>query len=451
MLAHTAPWYMPVLFLACLSWVTAFSLGPALTSRPWVHRLYVGLPPLLLLGLLLDRSRALFSLESTHPEVALVLGSSASWGDRWQQMFTGQGAIEGALLTFMVFAAFSHRLPSLRTAQPSTQRHVRYRMMTHAGWWSMGILIVLFPASMYDVVTSPPLSPTANVQGWTTLGVVVCFTLLLMMSGELLAASTHLAINHDTLLLQRRALLKTSAAGLVCWGVLLAANAYSLEWWSRPDHDLPLVTALLIAAYASLVACMHVPMIVLEGRFHTSPHPTITLASTVLTTFVLVAMTAWTVASDVALFGEGVSVVLAAWSPLAGWILAAGLLMVLPSLGFDAAHRPEAWWFRMSIMAMLPLTSITSISMWLLLPGFLIAGSLHPVMLIWMESSRRRTSLSVTVAVPTAVVVGLMLAFGAAPMEQRLGLSVVLMVLIASMSRWLTLRSLVSPLPKNQV
>ncbi|MGB1499995.1 MAG: hypothetical protein ACPG81_05440, partial [Poseidonia sp.] len=92
MLAASAPWFLPALFLACLSWTAAFSLLRSLEQRPLFRRLYVWTPPVMVLGLLFSRAIDLIGLDATHPEVALILGQGASMAARLQVLFTGQGA-----------------------------------------------------------------------------------------------------------------------------------------------------------------------------------------------------------------------------------------------------------------------------------------------------------------------------------------------------------------------
>ena len=49
--------------------------------------------------------------------------------------------------------------------------------------------------------------------------------------------------------------------------------------------------------------------------------------------------------------------------------------MVLPTVGFDAAHHPEAWWFRVAFATVLPIGVLFSDGGWLLVPGLLFAGA----------------------------------------------------------------------------
>ena len=68
MLASSAPWYLPALFMACLSWTASFSLLNVLRERPLLHRLYVWLPPVMVLGLLVSRAGDLAGLTQPIPK-----------------------------------------------------------------------------------------------------------------------------------------------------------------------------------------------------------------------------------------------------------------------------------------------------------------------------------------------------------------------------------------------
>ena len=57
----------------------------------------------------------------------------------------------------------------------------------------------------------------------------------------------------------------------------------------------------------------------------------------------------------------------------------AAAAMMLPTVGFDAAHHPEAWWFRVGLMMFVPLGALASNGAWLLLPGVLMAGATYPL------------------------------------------------------------------------
>ena len=67
------------------------------------------------------------------------------------------------------------------------------------------------------------------------------------------------------------------------------------------------------------------------------------------------------------------------------FMLLGGLLMLLPAIGYDAAHRPEAWWFRMAIVLTLLLGPVVSAGWWLLLPSLLVCAGFLTVLPWWLE------------------------------------------------------------------
>ena len=67
--------------------------------------------------------------------------------------------------------------------------------------------------------------------------------------------------------------------------------------------------------------------------------------------------------------------------------------MVLPLAGFDAAHHPEAWWFRTGLVMFVPLATLSSSGGWLLLPALLQSGAIYLIVQIFalggQHTSRR--------------------------------------------------------------
>lgn len=379
MLAASAPWFLPALFLACLSWTAAFSLLRSLEQRPLFRRLYVWTPPVMVLGLLFSRAIDLIGLDATHPEVALILGQGASMAPRLQVLFTGQGAVEGALFSLLVFAVLSPGLPSLRGASLATKEAIQSRMMTHAGWWGLLTLMVLFAPSAYEPMTSAPATPTLTVAPWWAFVSTVLFTLLLMMAGEVMSATARMASSGETRLLFHRALMKTAAAGAVAWWLLMQTDVMTPHWWARPMTDGRLATGLLIAVYATLMATSHAFSTVAEGLHSAAARQANLLMWTlVITSVVLVSITS-TTANAVEVYGTGLDAALTGWRWAALALTAGVMAMALPMVGFDAAHHPEAWWFRMATMLFLPVAALMADGGWLLLPAMLVAGSVFPV------------------------------------------------------------------------
>lgn len=392
MLAASAPWYLPALFLACLSWTAAFSLLGSLEQRPLFRRFYIWTPPVMVLGLLFSRAIDLIGLEATHPEVALILGQGASMEARLQVMFTGQGAVEGALFSLLLFAVLSPKLPSLRAASGATKQAIQSRMMTHAGWWGLLTLMVVFAPSAYEPMVSGPTAPTLAVAPWSALVFTVLFTLLLLMSGEIMSATARMASSGETRLLFHRALMKTAAAGAVAWWFLMQTDVMTPDWWARPMTDARLAMGALIATYATLMATSHAFSTVAEGLHSAAARQANLLTCALaITGAILVSITS-TTANAVDVYGAGVDAALTGWRWAALALTAGVMAMALPMVGFDAAHHPEAWWFRMAMMLFVPVGVLMGDGGWLLLPAMLLAGSVFPVVhLFVMAGPSRRT------------------------------------------------------------
>jgi len=379
MLASSVPWYLPVLFLSCLAWAFAFYLEGAFHHRTVVRRFYRWTPPLMVGGLLVSRALDVFSGTLSNPEVAYALGQNPSTSEQLRLMFTGQGALEGALLAFLTFALFSPSLPSLRGCSSNTLDFVRSRMMTHAGVWALLLLMFFFHQDTYSPATVVPPSPTVEVAEWSTFLLVVLFTLLLMMSGEILTASAHMASSGETSLLFQRAILKTLVAGFAAWFCLFQTDIYTATWWDRPFQNERLAVALIIATYATWAALPHAFSTVAEGLQGPSSSQAKSLAWCMGLTVALALLITGSTTNAVHLYAQGAGAFVIGWKWVALLVFFGSAAMLLPTVGFDAAHHPEAWWFRATVMMFLPLGVLWSDAAWLLYPAILLAGGIYPL------------------------------------------------------------------------
>ncbi len=437
MLANSAPWYLPALFLSCLAWVFAFYLHTSLQHRPLLRRLYLVAPPVLVVGLLLSRTVDLFSLDPTHPEVALMLGDGATVQERLLVLFTGQGGIEGGLLAMLVFSLFSPRLPSLRSVSAETADFVQSRMMTYMGWWSIVVLMLLFPQEAYIPLDLAPASPTVDLPTWSVLAGLVLFTLLLMMSGEILSASACMASSGETHLLFERALLKSIAAGLVAWVCLAQSDAFTFSWWARPTTDSRLAMALIIAIASTWVVATHAFSTLAEGLHGPTMKQAQTLAWNVsLTALILLVITA-SMADKVSVYGTGTDALFLGWRWMALAMFVGVVSMTLPMAGFDAAHHPEAWWFRAALMLFIPFSVLISDGAWLLFPALMFAGAAQLV--VYLGTSIGRITHPLVVLVIVVLVFHLGWAILNGDPQRTLGISVLALVVVSILS-WAWLR-----------
>ncbi len=440
MLADAAPWYLPVLALTLLAWLGAGSLEPRLRARPRLHGLYLGLPVLMLSGLVVHRAAALFSLHAGHTEVALYLGSSASSMEKLRLLFTGHGGVEGAMVALVVFALASPALPSLRKASESTKRFVRNGLMAHNAAWVLLGMLLLLPADAHAAGTSLPSNPILPVPSWSVFAGIVLFTLLVMMAGELLVGTSRMAANQDTKTLVQRALLKTWIAGTLAWMAVFQSDVFSTLWWPRPAHDPRSHAALLVVSYATLVSMFHAPLVEVEHRFSHHPRQSRTLAGGLLLAAIVVFLVTLQTLSFVPLYGDGMVAVLTAWRLVATMFLACGLLMMFPLVGYDAAQRPEAWWFRIGWLVLIAGGPLLSATTWLLVPGLFMAAAALVLFPLFVEAPTRPVAAS---RVGFLVVLGVLVALWAVVFTARgvllsslLSLLVANLALRALLSRW---------------
>ena len=384
MLASSVPWYLPVLFLACLGWAFAFYIEGVVNQRPFLQRLYRWTPPLMVAGLVVSRAVDIFSISSTNPEVAYVLGQNASFDEQLRLLFTGQGALEGAFFAFLVFALYAPSLPSLRGCSSETSAFVRARMMTHAGFWSLLLLMFLFQQDAYAPAESSPASPTTALAGWSAFLLVALFTLLLMMTGEMLTASAHMASSGETSLLLQRAILKTLVAGIVAWACLFQTDMFTSTWWERPLRDERLAVAIIIATASTWTALVHAFSTVAEGLQGPSTSQAKSLAWCMGLTACISILISGSTADAVHVYGEGLGAFTTGWKWVAILMFFGAATMVLPTVGFDATHHPEAWWFRITVLLFLPLGVLISNAAWLLYPAILLSGATYPLVYIWL-------------------------------------------------------------------
>lgn len=432
MLASSVPWYLPVLFLSCLGWAFAFYLDEALNHRPLLQRLYRWAPPLMVAGLVISRAADIFSLSSTNPEVAYVLDQNASMAEQLQLLFTGQGVLEGALFAFLSFSLFAPFLPSLRGSSPDTSDFIRSRMMTHAGVWALVLLMVLFQQDMYASADTVPVSPTVELMGWATFVTVVLFTLLLMMSGEVLTATAHMASSGETSLLFQRAIIKILFAGTVAWACLFQTEVYTDAWWDRPLQNERLAMALVIAVYATWAALPHAFSTVAEGLQGPSSSQAISLACCLGLTVLVSLVLSGSTADAVDVYGEGFDAFITGWRGVAVLMFVGAASMILPTVGFDAAHHPEAWWFRITVMMFLPLGVLVSDAGWLLHPALLLTGGAFPLVYMGLIDGRSSGTEPTFLFGLVCWVVCCFLTIAAAEPVQKLQSSLLALVLVSA-------------------
>jgi len=403
MLAESQGWIMPLLFLGCLLWALSPMLPLHEPHQRWQRWALHAVPPLLLFALLIDRVHALLTHDVNHPEVATLLTSVDAWPVRLQVLFTGQGAVEGAMLSFMAFSVLSPRLPSLRGAVPTTRSAIQRRMVAHAGAWCTVLMTTLLPESAYESLTLLPPQPTQTVGAWSVLFAVVLATLVLIMAGELVSATGLMATTREPRLLLQRAVMKMAVALPLlwwCWAIHVDVEA----WWARPNADSKATLGLLIALFGTAVTTVHVPAQLVEGRSHTNQHPTRTTVAVAFTALLMMPLFGgWM--SDAFGYAASADALWIALRLTAVLLLVAGAFMLLPLLGMDGAHRPELWWFRVVIGAGVPVGLVFTSDAALLVQGALLTGTLS-LMWPWILEHQHRPQRYAAAASLSVVLVG---------------------------------------------
>ena len=376
MLGDVAPWYLPLLFGGCMLWCFAPGLLPWCEEKGVLGLIYKWSPPAMVVGLLFYRANAIFSLDSSHLEVATILTPSSTRMEQLKLIFTGQGAIEGALLSLMLFSLLSPKLPSLRTVGSEHRQAVQQGLMRHSGWWILICVVLLFPDSRYFEPSSLPSSPTVSLASWWNLASIVCFTLLLIMSGEIVASTSLLTTNDSTSLLFQRAVLKLLILLPVACYAMGQTDVLSEAWWARPLHNSNQTVALMILVYSLLICCVHAPAAWMESGLGQGDGQSVSMTWGYGGVVVLTFLISIGSVSQVALFGTGTQIVLVSIRLTSFVSLAGALSMLLPTMGYDSAHRPELWWLRFTLYLAVPVGTLFSVSFWLLIPLVFAAGVL---------------------------------------------------------------------------
>ena len=376
MLGDVAPWYLPLMFTGVLLWCFAPNLLPWCEERGALALLYKWGPSAMVLGLLLYRANAIFSLDSSHVEVATILTPNATFAEQIQLIFTGQGAIEGAFLCLMLFSLLSPKLPSLRGIEMGHRQAIQQGLMRHTGWWMLLCVILVFPDARYVEPASFPSSSTVSLPSWWNLAAIICFSLLLIMSGEIVASTSLLTTNDSTLLLFRRAVLKLVILLPFAVYFMTQSSVFSDLWWSRPLQDSNHTVALMILVYSLLICFVHAPAAWLESSLGQGGGQSTTMAwgygIVIAFSFFITIRSV----SYVDLFGDGSQTVLVSLRLASFVALASALSMLMPTLGYDSAHRPELWWLRFTLFLIIPAGSLFSVSFWLLIPAVFASGVL---------------------------------------------------------------------------
>ena len=321
-----------------------------------------------------SRIQAYLTRSSIHPDVVFRLPSDATFVDTTIVFLSGQGGIEVSLFLLVVFSINIHRLPSLFSADSKTRQRVLRLMKQHT---ALGVLLAgpwLFPSDAYQVVTfSPSLTEPIMPSTWQGIVLLVsafCFA----MTGELFASSHQFTHTKNTQLMFNRAYLKLFVALAICWVFIFTREVLNDATILRPDaarFDAIILSSVLYASFAGL---MVIPSAVMEQVFGHHQHQALSNGAMVgVCLILLVAHSTMLNSHDgIDYIEEGqIWYILTMVAPI--WFFCS-LLLFLPTLGFDHAHRPERWWWRIGNLIAITFLPLLNLQAWALLPALMMCG-----------------------------------------------------------------------------
>jgi hypothetical protein len=142
-------------------------------------------------------------------------------------------------------------------------------------------------------------------------------------------------------------------------------------------------------------------------------------------------------ADKVSVYGTGTDALFLGWRWMALAMFVGVASMALPMAGFDAAHHPEAWWFRVALTLFIPLSALTSDGAWLLFPALLFAGAAQLV--VYLSASIGRIVHPLVMVSTAVLMVHLAWAILTGDPQRALGISVLALVTVSVLS-WAWLR-----------
>lgn len=402
MLGDTLPWFFPVLALVLCLWLMIGSIekkalsGAEATSN-LLPMLLHWTPPVMFAWLFLHRCLAILTSDPTHMEVLQYLPEGAPLADRMTLLFAGQGGLEFAALSTVVFAVCSHRLPSVRAMGEQAAVAVRQRMMMYCALCLLLSAGVLFPEKVYTASNPLPMAIVAMIPPASAALLPAFFALMVMFGGELFAASSLYNIDADFSILAKKATLKCVILTVLSLAWLSTEPQIWSAWENDPTTPSHLVAMLMMIHATVVLSAVLQPSRRIEARLiHGEARSVALLVNVGVIAAVMLAATSLLLQKEPTFSTGGGATLYAFWLCTAV-IGAMFLVQFMPTLGFDAAPRPETWWLRtmglvmpMIVMAVAPLGVYLIPAVWLALAWSIVVP--------WMiESDVRSPSLGFVV------------------------------------------------------
>ena len=379
MLGDTLPWFFPVLALVLCLWLMIGSIekknpGDADAGSGFLPLLVHWIPPVMFAWLFLHRFIAIMTSDSSHMEVLQFLPDGASVANRMTLLFAGQGGLEFAALSAAVFAVCSHRLPSVIAMGAQAATAVRQRMMMYCALCLLLSAGVFFPEQAYTASNPLPMDIVGKIPPLSAALLPVLFALMVMFGGELFAASSVYNIDADFSILAKKATVKCVVLTGLCLAWLSTEPLIWSDWKSDPATPTHLVALLMMVHATVVLAAVLQPSRRIETRLvHGEARSVALLVNVGVIAVLMLLSTALLLRKESTFSAGGGATLYALW--LCTAVLGAMLLVqFMPTLGFDAAPRPETWWLRamglvvpMIVMAITPLGVYLIPAVWLAL------------------------------------------------------------------------------------
>jgi len=249
---------------------------------------------------------------------------------------------------------------------------------------------LLFPEQAY--IATEPLPQQGILQPPSLSGALlpILFALLVMFSGELFAASSTYSISADFSSLAKKASMK-NALLLVIALIWISTNPASwTAWLDDPSVGTEAVVLLMVIHATVSLTLIIRPSRTIESRLLYGERRSLALIAMFVLSAALMLLSACLLLNSTSLFATTIGANLYGFWACAAVLGAMLLSQFMPTLGFDAAPRPEAWWLRnmalfmpMVLMAFSPMTAYILPGVWLALAWTLV--------LPWIVESDVRT------------------------------------------------------------
>ena len=379
MLGDTLPWFFPTLAISLCLWLALPSIEKNGGASVRIGTLVRWGPALMFAWLLLHRMSAIVQLDTTHLEVLQYLPQDASLVERGKLLVSGQAGHELAALAVVVFAAASNRLPTIHMLGEGAANTARYRIMSFTALCLLMSLGLFFPESAYTATNPLPEQGILAPLSLSNAVLPLLFALMVMFSGELFAASSTYSIGADFSPLAKKASMKNAVliAVTLLW---LATNPPAWTAWNDDPSSGTDIIALLMALHATVALTFVVrPSRTIESRLLHGERRSLALVAMFGCSALLMMISAGFLLDTTDVFATTAGANLYGFWACTVVLGAMLLAQFMPTLGFDAAPRPEAWWLRsmalfmpMMIMAFSPMNVYILPGVWLALAWTLV-------------------------------------------------------------------------------